>query len=118
MYQSAYGLWQAFNYCAIREETVVIERQDGYAALADNPDGTQIANFLLGQISPSRFNIIPDAVAAVLAGYFNNWLMAAWFAAAWPVNLGYELYFLADPMADMPPAFQFGKTGQYADVVN
>ena len=70
-------------------------------------------------MSPSRFNIIPDFLGILLSVYINNWTMALWFAFAAPVNLGYQMYYMIDPLADMPP-FEIVENGQrskYDDVV-
>jgi hypothetical protein len=41
--------------------------------------------------------------AALIGAYFNEWVFVAWFGVSFPINIATELYYIADPRADMPP---------------
>jgi len=116
-YQGFYGLWQTFNYCSIRDDTIVLKRPD-YATLLDFENVTfdEYFNYFLSQTSPSRFNVLFDLTAIGLAIYLNGWILGMWFIFAAPLNIAFELYYYIDPLADMPPLFDLN-TKEFEDVV-
>ena len=107
-YQGFYGLWQTFNYCSIREDTIILKRA-GYDKLFDfeNFDFDAWLSYFLSQLSPSRLNILYDFTAIGLALYLNAWILGMWFIFATPINIAFEAYYYIDPLADMPPLFDF-----------
>jgi len=109
LYQGAYGLWQAFTYCALGDEYVLLKRTDSYDYLIENPTFEVFSDFLISASAPSRFNLVFDLLSFLAAAYFNNWIMAAWFGVATPINYIFEGYFLLLPLADMPPFFSLAE---------
>jgi hypothetical protein len=89
----------------LKNKTLIIDNRTSYADLLDfeDPSPTKYINFLTGQISPSRFNILSDFLAALIGAYFNEWVFVAWFGTSLPINILTETYFIIDPLADMPP---------------
>ena len=121
LYQGAYGLWQAFTYCALGEEYVLLKRTDTYEYLFENPTFEAFSDFVISASTPSRFNLVADVIAFGAAAYFNNWIMAAWFGVATPINYVFEAYFLLLPLADMPPFISLeaaAASGADGDLVN
>lgn len=89
----------------MKQKTLIIDNRTSYEELLDFSDPTpeKYVNFLTGQVSPSKFNILPDLLAALVGAYFNDWVFVAWFGTSFPLNILTELYYIADPLADMPP---------------
>ena len=107
-YQGFYGLWQTFNYCSLRDDTIILKRPDyGQLFDFDNFNLDAWITYFLSQMNPSRFNILYDFTAIGLAFYLNAWILNMWFIFATPINLGFEAYYYIDPLADMPPLFDF-----------
>ena len=84
---------------------MIIDNRTSYSDLIDfsDPDPAKYVNFLTSSLSPSRFNILPDLLAALVGAYFNEWVFVAWFGVSFPINILTELYYIGDPLADMPP---------------
>ena len=66
-------------------------------------DWLKYLTFLTMMATPSRVNVIPDFFALCLAFYFNYWYDVMWFGLAFPINVGFEIYYIILPLADMPP---------------
>ena len=115
-YQIVVSMLQVFTYCTASSQFMVVEPFD-YQEIIEKPTFGAFVNLSLSQLTPSRFNIIPDVIGLALAAYVNNWTMALWFASATPINLGYQLYYLADPLADMPPFLLINDNQKYDDVI-
>ena len=91
----------SYQYCKVQNFTNVprgtLENYQTTGKLED------LFNYVMAQLIPSRFNFWTDLIAAGFAIYFNNWILAAWFLAAIPINSFFEIYYLFDIEAEMPP---------------
>ena len=86
----------------MRESKIYLEERPDYEALVDfdnfNPenesDWMKYLTFITMMATPSRVNVIPDFVALALDIYFNYWADAGWFGMAFPINVGFEIYYI------------------------
>jgi len=91
------------------EETVTLDRAN-YEELIDGSNFTAYVNFFVQQVTPSRLNFLFDFMSMCLGFYFNSWVIFMWFFFIQPINWGFEVYFLAFPLADLPPFFDTGRS--------
>ena len=90
----------------VPENYIVLERVD-YGMLSGEESTATLLNFITMQIAPSRINLLADLASTALAIYVNDWIMAAWFLTAMPINILYFTFYMLDPVADMPPIYIF-----------
>lgn len=69
-YQVVASMLQVFQYCVTTEQYVEVEPFD-FVKVFSKPSLGDYLNLFIYQLTPSRFNILPDLLATVMSIYLN-----------------------------------------------
>ena len=105
LFQVFYAVILSIQYCQFSDVTDI--QRASFEDIVNSGTVEDYFNYIITLVVPSRLNLLADSVAAAIAIYFNSWIVAAWFLTAIPINNCFEIYFLINAQADMPPMFYF-----------